>query len=49
LVGGQGGEPVDEASARQLWQDDPFQFQYWAVSPAPASPDEKKGRALTLA
>ena len=26
------GEPQDVGSARALWEQDPYQFQYWAVS-----------------
>ncbi len=32
------GEPEDLASARQLAQDDPYQFQWWAVSLIQAKP-----------
>ncbi len=32
------GEPQDLASARQLFQDDPFQFQFWATSLLGAMP-----------
>jgi site-specific DNA-methyltransferase (adenine-specific) len=43
------GEPVDYASAVQLFQDDPYQFQWWALSlisarPAGASTDGKTGK-----
>jgi DNA modification methylase len=38
------GEPVDVASARQLAQEDPYQFQWWALGLVGARPaDEKKG------
>jgi site-specific DNA-methyltransferase (adenine-specific) len=32
------GEPKDVASARQLFQDDPYQFQWWALSLINARP-----------
>lgn len=43
------GEPEDIGSARQLAQDDRYQFQWWALSlvkakPLGASGDEKKGK-----
>lgn len=43
------GEPKDEASARQLAQDDRYQFQWWALSLVRARPlgtqgSEKKGK-----
>ena len=40
------GEPQDEGSARALWEQDPYQFQYWAVSLLEAQPqqEQKKGR-----
>lgn len=44
------GEPVDVASARQLAKDDPYQFQWWALSLIKArplggeSPTSKKGK-----
>lgn len=38
------GEPADEASARQLWQDDPYQFQYWAVSLVTGQPRQREKR-----
>ena len=28
------GEPRDVGSTRALWEQDPYQFQFWAVSPA---------------
>jgi len=38
------GEPNDEASARQLAAEDPYQFQFWALGLVGARPvDEKKG------
>ena len=38
------GEPVDVGSARALWEQDPFQFQYWAVSLLEAQPRESARR-----
>ena len=38
------GEPVDAGSARALWQQDPFQFQFWAVSLLEAQPQEHARR-----
>ena len=38
------GEPVDTGSARALWQQDPFQFQFWAVSLLEAQPQEHARR-----
>ena len=38
------GEPQDEGSARALWQQDPFQFQYWAVSLLEAEPKDSARR-----
>ena len=38
------GEPVDAGSARALWQQDPFQFQFWAVSLLEAQPQERARR-----
>ena len=32
------GEPRDAGSARALWEQDPFQFQFWAVSLLEAQP-----------
>ena len=32
------GEPQDEGSARALWEQDPYQFQFWAVSLLEAQP-----------
>ena len=39
------GEPQDEGSARALWEQDPYQFQFWAVSLLEAQPqsEQKKG------
>ncbi len=39
------GEPEDAESARALWEQDPFQFQYWAMSLLEAQPqaDQKRG------
>ena len=39
------GEPEDAGSARALWEQDPFQFQYWAMSLLEAQPqaDQKRG------
>ena len=39
------GEPEDAGSARALWEQDAFQFQYWAMSLLEAQPrsDQKKG------
>lgn len=34
------GEPKDLAGARQLARDDPYQFQYWAVSLLEATPQD---------
>jgi DNA modification methylase len=36
------GEPVDLSGARRLAQDDPYQFQWWALSLVGARPLEKK-------
>ena len=38
------GEPQDVGSARALWQQDPFQFQYWAVSLLEAEPKDSARR-----
>ena len=38
------GEPQDVGSARALWRQDPFQFQYWAVSLLEAVPRERARR-----
>ena len=39
------GEPQDEGGATALWEQDPYQFQYWAVSLLEAQPqqEQKKG------
>jgi site-specific DNA-methyltransferase (adenine-specific) len=40
------GVPTDMAGARKLFTDDPYQFQYWALSlvrARPAPEDQKKG------
>ncbi len=39
------GEPQDAGSARALWEQDPYQFQFWAVSllQGQPQPDQKKG------
>jgi len=36
------GEPVDLAGAKKLAEDDPYQFQWWALSLVGARPLEKK-------
>ena len=36
------GEPVDLSGAQRLAQDDPYQFQWWALSLVGARPLEKK-------
>ena len=36
------GEPVDIGSARALWEDDPYEFQFWATSLLEALPREQK-------
>ena len=38
------GEPVDVGSARALWEQDPFQFQFWAVSLLEAQPQAEQRR-----
>ena len=38
------GEPQDESSARALWQQDPYQFQFWAVSLLEAQPQSEQKR-----
>ena len=35
------GEPQDEGSARALWEQDPYQFQFWAVSLLEAQPQSE--------
>ncbi len=39
------GEPQDTGSARALWEQDPYQFQFWAVSLLEAQPqgEQKRG------
>ena len=36
------GEPTDVGGARALWEQDPYQFQYWATSLLEAYPQEQK-------
>ena len=38
------GEPQDAGGARALWEQDPYQFQYWAVSLLSAQPQEQPKR-----
>ena len=38
------GEPQDEGSARALWKQDPYQFQFWAVSLLEAQPQSAQRR-----
>ena len=38
------GEPQDVGSARALWEQDPYQFQFWAVSLLEAQPRQKQRR-----
>ena len=38
------GEPQDAGSARALWEQDPFQFQFWAVSLLEAQPQSEQRR-----
>ena len=38
------GEPQDEGSARALWEQDPYQFQFWAVSLLEAQPRAEQRR-----
>ena len=38
------GEPRDADGARALWEQDPYQFQYWAVSLLAAQPQDKERR-----
>ena len=38
------GEPQDAGGARALWEQDPYQFQYWAVSLLQAQPQEQPKR-----
>ena len=39
------GEPQDVGGARALWEQDPYQFQFWAVSLLEAQPqsDQRRG------
>ena len=39
------GEPQDAGSARALWEQDPYQFQFWAVSLLEAQPLAEQKRA----
>ena len=38
------GEPQDVGSARALWEQDPYQFQFWAVSLLEAQPQASQRR-----
>ena len=38
------GEPQDAGSARALWEQDPYQFQFWAVSLLEAQPRQQQRR-----
>ena len=38
------GEPQDSGSARALWEQDPYQFQFWAVSLLEAQPQAEQRR-----
>ena len=38
------GEPQDEGSARALWEQDPYQFQFWTVSLLEAQPQSAQRR-----
>ena len=38
------GEPRDAGSARAMWEQDPFQFQFWAVSLLEAQPQDQHKR-----
>ena len=38
------GEPQDSGSARALWEQDPYQFQFWAVSLLEAQPQSEQKR-----
>ena len=38
------GEPTDVGGARALWEGDPYQFQFWAVSLLDARPQEQQRR-----
>ena len=41
------GEPQDAGSARALWEQDPYQFQFWAVSLLEAQPQDQQRRGPT--
>ena len=38
------GEPADVGSAHALWEQDPYQFQFWAVSLLEAQPQSEQRR-----
>ncbi len=38
------GEPQDSGGARALWEQDPYQFQFWAVSLLEAQPQSEQRR-----
>ena len=38
------GEPQDVGGARALWEQDPYQFQFWAVSLLEAQPQQEQKR-----
>ena len=38
------GEPQDAGSARALWEQDPYQFQFWEVSLLEAQPQQEQKR-----
>ena len=38
------GEPQDAGGARALWEQDPYQFQFWAVSLLEAQPQSEQRR-----
>ena len=38
------GEPVDVGSAKALWEQDPYQFKFWAVSLLEAQPQSEQRR-----
>ena len=42
------GEPQDEGSARALWEQDPYQFQFWTVSLLEAQPQSAQRRGAEL-
>ena len=37
------GQPVDLYTARKMWQDDPFEFQWWAVYHVGGRPYDEQG------